>query len=200
MGIRYHAKVSMDRQGYPHHPQRLSATASWFWSKSERSPVQLSSPTLKPCPGVPPFPVSRNINPAFLISQIARSEHVTSTLEAHWCLDQMLSARILASVIFVLSVFIEASLSVCLSQLLIPGASSFLKLRLQPGADPHPQLLSSCRADGPPAAKVASLSIPVGTHRTTVTLRPFDGTIFSSVVVQMKHVPEWPSGFIKTQH
>lgn len=97
----------------------------------------------------PLFPVSRNISPALLISQIARGEHMTSTLEAHWCLDQLLPAWILASVIFVLSVFIEASLSVCLSQLHFSGTSSILRLSLQPGADPHPQLMSIMQIMGP---------------------------------------------------
>lgn len=136
----------MDPQGYPSPPpapQRLLLLGS-------RTGVKGAQPSYLPPPlrsysGISSFLVSSNIKPALLISQRARGEHMRSTLEAHWCCDPCFLLVFWLSIIFVLSVSIEASLSSLsagLSQLLFPGASSILRLSLQPGADSHPQHMS----------------------------------------------------------
>lgn len=78
----------MDPQGYPsppsapQHPLLLG-----FGTGVQEVQPSFLPPTLKPCPGASPFPVRRKLNPAFLISQIACGEHMTSKLEAHWRRD-----------------------------------------------------------------------------------------------------------------
>lgn len=85
-----------------------------------------------------------------------------------------------------LSAFIEVSLPACLSQSVFPGASGILRLSLQLGVDsahahtPH----VNHTASGSHAVEVASLSTSLGTHGSTITLMPFDRTVFSSMVLQ----------------
>lgn len=123
----------MHPQGYPSPPSapQRPLLLGFGTGVKEVQPSFLP-PTLRPCPGASPFPVRRKLNPALLISQIAHGEHTGVVTPFPAC--------ILASIVFVLSVFIEDS--VCLSQFLLPGASSILRLSLQPGADPHPQPMS----------------------------------------------------------